>query len=179
MTESEQTGREPRLSPALIATLVAIPVMVVAGFIAFAVLRSDRASTVPIESYSTSSENADLCGPLIAKLPESFDDYRHKKVDGNTVTWTSNKSGDSGDPLMLRCGVARPKDLAPTSALQVINAVQWFMTDSDTSRGQAFVVVDRRPYVAVWVPVGSGNGALTDISGLVAGLPEAPLDFGH
>lgn len=162
----------------MIATLIAIPVMVIAGFIAFAVMKNRQVPTTPIESYATSSEQVQACGSLIESLPVSFGEYGDKKVDGTTVRW-QRTDGGSREPLVLRCGVARPAGLAPTSALQVINPVQWFITDTDTERGQAYVVVDRRPYVAVWVPIGAGNGPLTDISALVAKLPQAPLDFGR
>ncbi len=171
-------GERGPLSPALIATLIAVPVMVIAAFVFVAALKNRQVRSTPVESYATVSEGAQECGPLIEKLPDSFGDYGDKTVDGNVVRW-SRTDGGSREPLVLHCGVARPEALAPTSALQVINPVQWFITDTDPARGQAYVVVDRRPYVAVWVPVGAGNGPLTDISGLVAGLPAGPLDFGN
>lgn len=174
----DQHDGQPRLSPALIATLVAIPVMVIAGFIAYAVMLNRSVPTTPIAAYPTVAEHADECGALIAKLPESFGDYAAKEVDGHTVRWAEQGDGASREPLELRCGVARPEALAPTSSLQVINAAQWFITDTEEGRGQAYVLVDRRPYVAVWVPVGAGNAPLTDISDIAAQLPQAPLDFG-
>lgn len=175
--ESTGGGRGP-LSPALIATMITVPVMVIAAFIAVAAMKNRQVPSTPVESYATVSAGAQECGPLIAKLPDSFGDYGDKAVDGQVVRWTRT-DGTSREPLVLHCGVARPEALAPTSALQVINPVQWFITDTDTARGQAYVVVDRRPYVAVWVPVGAGNGPLTDISALVADLPAGPLDFGN
>lgn len=173
----EPDGAEPayRLSPALIATLVAVPVMVIIAFIVVAVIQSNEVSQTPVDSYATSAEAADRCPGLISELPDSFGDYGGKTVDGDTVRWTAD---GSTEPLVFRCGVARPEGLAPTSALQVVHPTQWFITDTEESRGQAYVLVDRRPYVAVWVPVGAGNGPLTDISALVAKLPQAPLDFG-
>ncbi|GAC57235.1 hypothetical protein GOHSU_17_00390 [Gordonia hirsuta DSM 44140 = NBRC 16056] len=184
MSESEPAPTPPadsepyRLSPALIATLATIPTMVIIGFIVFAMLKTKEAEKIPVDSYATSTEAAERCGPLIAQLPESFGEYGGKSVEGNTVRWTSSENEQSPDPLVFRCGVARPEALAPTSSLQVINNEQWFMTDTDESRGQAYVLVDRRPYIAVWVPSGAGNGPLTKISGLAGELPSAPLDFG-
>ena len=175
--ESSAADEPARLSPALIATLVAIPAMVLAGFIVFAVFKSSEQAMTPVDSYATVEQDAAACGPLIAKLPESFGDFGGREIDGDTVRWTSS-ADDDGDPLVFKCGVARPEALAPTSALQVINPTQWFITDTDEERGQAYVLVDRRPYVAVWVPKSAGNGPLTDISGLMAQLPAAPLDFG-
>lgn len=175
-TVDERSAPEPyRLSPALIATMVAVPVMVLVGFIAFAAIKSNEVPATPVDSYAASGEGADRCPQLVDQLPESFGDYGGKTVDGDTVRWTTE---GSNEPLVFRCGVARPDDLAPTSALQVIHPTQWFITDTDEDRGQAYVLVDRRPYVAVWVPSGAGNGPLTDISEMAAELPPAPLDFG-
>ncbi|MFZ2510943.1 MAG: DUF3515 domain-containing protein [Gordonia sp. (in: high G+C Gram-positive bacteria)] len=168
-----------RLSPGLIATLVAIPTMAIIGFIAFAALKTAEAAKIPIDSYATSTEAADKCGPLIAALPDTFDGFGGKQVDGNTVRWEPTRGEDSADPVVFRCGVARPDRLAPTSALQVINAAQWFQTESIEGRGQAWVLVDRRPYVAMWVPTGAGNAPLTQVSNLSDDLAPMPLDFGN
>ncbi|MFT3715687.1 MAG: DUF3515 domain-containing protein [Gordonia sp. (in: high G+C Gram-positive bacteria)] len=178
--QKDRGGDESALSPALIATLITIPVMVIVGFIVFAALKHDAApSATPVESYRSTAQGAENCAPFIAALPESFGDYAHKTVTGDMVKWTSGSDANA-DPLVLNCGVSRPDDLAPTSALQVIDPVQWFITDTIDGRGQAYVVVDRRPYVAVWVPANAGNGPLTDISGVIAQkLPSAPLDFGN
>ncbi|MFW0792690.1 DUF3515 domain-containing protein [Gordonia sp. CPCC 205515] len=164
----------PRLSPALIATLVTIPVLVIAGFIAFAALRPDP--TTPVESYAASESASADCAKLIAALPTSFDGFGDKQVTGSTVKWPSD--GD-GEPVVLRCGISRPTELSPTSNLQVINPVQWFITDTVEGAGQAYVCVDHRPYVAMWIPVNAGNGPITDVSAVIATtLPRAPLDFG-
>ncbi len=174
-----ETAERDRLSPALIATLVTIPTMVIIGFIVFAALKNREAAQIPIEGYSTSADAADGCGPLIAALPETFEGYGGKQIEGNTVRWAPDSGDQSADPIVFRCGVARPEGLAPTSALQVINAAQWFQTESVDGRGQAWVLVDRRPYVAVWVPAGAGNAPLTQVSNLSDDLTPMPLDFGN
>lgn len=177
-TASADTDPSARLSPALIATLITVPVLVIAGFIAFAAVKysGNETPTTPIDSYATGGPGAEKCAEFIAKLPANLGDFNDKTIDGTTVRWRKEGS----DPLVLRCGVQRPKDLAPTSALQVINPIQWFLTDSDSGTGQAFVSVDHRPYIAVWVPVQAGNGPITDLSALIAdNLTPAPLDFGN
>ncbi|MGV9827435.1 DUF3515 domain-containing protein [Gordonia sp. NPDC003429] len=165
----------PRLSPALIATLVTIPVMVIVGFIVFAAMRPDTPTT-PVDSYATESSAAPECGKFLAALPASFEGFGQKKVSGNQATWSA--AGDGG-PVIVRCGVSRPSDLSATSNLQVVNPVQWFITDSVEGSGQAFVCVDHRPYVAIWVPANAGNGPITDVSAVIERtLPRGPLDFG-
>lgn len=164
----------PRLSPALIAALVAIPAVVIIGFIVFAALRPDP--TTPVESYANGASASADCAKLIAALPKSFNGFGDKQVSGDTVKWPAD--GD-GEPVVLRCDIARPTELSPTSNLQVINPVQWFITDTVEGAGQAYVCVDHRPYVAMWIPVNAGNGPITDVSGIIATtLPQAPLDFG-
>lgn len=175
-----ETGQsdEPRLSPALIATLIAVPVMVIAGFIAFAALKysGDEPAPSPVESYATGGPGAELCADFIEKLPAQLGEFNDKTIDDTTVRW---RKADS-DPIVLRCGVQRPADFAPTSSLQVINPIQWFLTDTVDGVGQAYVSVDHRPYIAMWLPAGAGNAPITDVSGLIAEhLKASPLDFGN
>lgn len=180
--DSEHSARADKqrapLSPALIATLVAVPVMVIVLFIVFAAVKfSNRPETesVPVESYSTEQgDGAQKCPDFLAALPEKLGDFGDKSVDGSTARWTKDGSG----PVVVHCGVTRPDELAPNSSLQVIDPVQWFITDTDPERGQAYVSVDHRPYVAMWLPNGSGNAPITDVSALIAKkLDRAPLDF--
>ncbi|WP_040508903.1 DUF3515 domain-containing protein [Gordonia soli] len=171
-TGSPQTAG-PRLSPVLIATLVTIPVMVIVAFITYAALRPDDAP--PIESYRTQA--APQCPAFLAALPDTFKGFGTKAVSDSQASWPNSESG--GDPLVVRCGVERPAGLAPTSNLQVVHPVQWFITDTIDGVGQAYVCVDHRPYVAIWVPANAGNGPITDVSALIdRELPRAPLDFG-
>lgn len=165
--------RSGGLRPALIATLVAIPAMVLAGFITYAALRPTV--PVPIEDYPVAGDVvAADCDALIDALPEHFEGFGAKEVDGDTVRWPA----DTGT-LTLRCGVERPADLNPSSSLQVVHPVQWFMTETEPDRGQAFVCIDHRPYVALWVPVEAGNAPITDISGIIGTtLPRGPIDLG-
>ncbi|GAA4677437.1 hypothetical protein GCM10023197_36730 [Gordonia humi] len=178
MADSPDDPRSP-LSPALIATLVAVPVMVIAVFIVFAAVKySNRPDTepIPVDGYSTAQgDGAGECPAFVDALPDTLGDYTGKSVDGDTVRWTKSDS----EPIVVRCGVSRPDELAPTSSLQVIDPIQWFMTDTVEGRGQAYVSVDHRPYIAMWVPQGSGNAPITDVSALIAQkLTRAPLDFG-
>ncbi len=175
----QQPGRQ--LSAGLVATLVAIPVMVLAGFITFAALRfsggtdSDDAVT-PIDSYATQAAAASDCAKLSAALPRTFPGFGDRTITGDTVTWPADKGGG---PVRLRCGVTRPADFSPSSSLQVVHPVQWFLTDTVEGTGQAFVSVDHRPYVALWLPIGAGNAPITDVSAAIDNtLPRGPLDFG-
>lgn len=170
-------GSGPRLSPALIATLVTIPIMVIAGFIAFAALRGpDNNTSNPVESYAAEASVPSDCAKFLAALPDRFTGFDPKRVEGATASWGSNREGG---PLTVRCGVTRPAELNPSSALQEVYPVQWFMVDAIANAGQSFVSVDHRPYVAIWIPVQAGNAPITDVSGVIdRTLTRAPLDFG-
>ena len=59
------------------------------------------------------------------------------------------------------------------------NAQPMTASDSIAGSGEAYVSVDHRPYVAMWVPANAGNGPITDVSATIEEvLPRAPLDFG-
>lgn len=179
----ENTDEAPvaggRLSPALIATLVAIPVMVLVGFIVFAAMRPDPVN--PVDTYESVGEVPAECGRLLAELPQSFEGFGDKQLTEDRAVWPTTGAGDD---ITVRCGVSRPAELSPTSNLQEIHAsgqagVQWFITDTVDGSGQAYVSVDHRPYVAMWVPTGAGNGPITDVSGIIDRVLErGPLDFG-
>ncbi|GAB18336.1 hypothetical protein GOEFS_052_00090 [Gordonia effusa NBRC 100432] len=171
---ADEPSEPAGLHPALIATLVAIPIMVLVGFITFAALKPDDAS--PIDTYVAASNTGADCAKLVTALPIRFDGYGDKSVDGSVVRWASTSDGEA---ISLRCGVGRPDGLAPSSKLQVVHPVQWFITDTIDGRGQAYVAVDHRPYVALWIPLNAGNAAITEVSGVIdRTLPRAPLDLG-
>ncbi|MFT4044334.1 MAG: DUF3515 domain-containing protein [Gordonia sp. (in: high G+C Gram-positive bacteria)] len=172
---TEDTGTGPQLSPALVATLATIPVVAIVIFIAYAALRPDSSAT-PVDSYPAQPSAAPECGAFLGALPETFTGFGTKRVVGDRATWPARQHGD---PVTVRCGIARPAGLSATSNLQVVDPVQWFITDSVDGSGQAFVCVDHRPYVALWIPVDAGNGPITDVSAVIERtLARGPLDFG-
>lgn len=174
---SYDDGGGGRLSPALIATLVTIPIMVLVGFIAFAALKTpDNAADTPIQSYAAESSAPADCAKFLAALPDRFTGFDAKQIEGAQASWGSTRAGG---PLTVRCGVTRPAELTTSSALQEVFPVQWFLSDNIQGAGQAFVAVDHRPYVAIWIPVDAGNAPISDVSAVIdRTLPRAPLDFG-
>ncbi|WP_235456790.1 DUF3515 domain-containing protein [Williamsia sp. Leaf354] len=174
---SDSTGRR---SPALIATLVTIPVMVIVLFIAIAAFRTDSSGdSLPLASAAAPQSAEPDCAKLIAALPATFAGFDDRSESGGLVQW--QPTGDAAGPVQLRCGVDRPTDLAPTSALQVVDPVQWFATGSGDpdATGTLWVAVDHRPYVALWLPSNSGNGPIADTSRILDRiLPRASIDLG-
>ncbi|MFT4200123.1 DUF3515 family protein, partial [Gordonia sp. (in: high G+C Gram-positive bacteria)] len=85
-------GADGRLSPAFVATLVAVPVMVLTGFITYAALRPDPAT--PLDPMPVAAGSDKACAPLMGALPGKLGDYGDKSVSGTTARWRS-RSGDS------------------------------------------------------------------------------------
>ena len=81
-------------------------------------------------------------------------------------------------PVVLRCGLPRPAELTPTSALVVVNGVSWLQLPDDVPDPvqSSWVAVDRSTYVAVTTPSTVGSGPLQAVSdAITATLPVAPI----
>jgi hypothetical protein len=77
-------------------------------------------------------------------------------------------------PAVLRCGLPRPAELTPTSALLEVNGVRW-LTLSDGALVTS-IAVDRPVYVAFTTPTGIGSGPLQAVSDAVrTTLPAQPV----
>lgn len=170
-----------RLSPAVIASIITIPVMVIVGFITYAVVKTDSSASAdtPVKSMSAPQQSSPDCAKFIAALPETFDGFGKRETsDDGMVSWPP---GDQvPGPVQVRCGVDRPVSLSPTSGLQVVDPVQWFLVSAETdARGFLWYAVDHRPYVAIWLPENVGNGPIQQLSTIIdATLPKAPIDLG-
>jgi hypothetical protein len=81
-------------------------------------------------------------------------------------------------PVVLRCGLPRPAELTPTSALLVIDGVQWLELDDGVPDPVVvtYIAVDRPVYVVLTAPVDAGSGPLQTVSGAVRDtLPAVPV----
>ncbi|GAY07813.1 DUF3515 domain-containing protein [Pseudonocardia sp. N23] len=81
-------------------------------------------------------------------------------------------------PVVLRCGLPRPQELTPTSALVVVNGVSWLQLPDDVPNPvqSSWVAVDRGTYVVVTTPATVGSGPLQAVSDTItATLPPAPI----
>ena len=81
-------------------------------------------------------------------------------------------------PVVLRCGLPRPAELTPTSALLEINGVRWLQIDDGLPAPVqvSYIAVDRPVYVAVTTPVDAGSGPVQAVSDVVrTTLPVTPV----
>jgi hypothetical protein len=72
-------------------------------------------------------------------------------------------------PAVLRCGLIRPAELAPDSALLEVNGVQWLRLDDAVPNPEivSYVAVDRPVYVVLTTPVDAGSGPLQAVADAV------------
>ncbi|AOW92346.1 hypothetical protein BFN03_05450 [Rhodococcus sp. WMMA185] len=179
--ETSDTAPVERRNPALIATAVALPVALVIGIIAAAVIagRSPALQPVALGPVPAPSSRSAECDALMAALPDKLGDYTRAELVEPAPEAAAAWQPAEGEPLVLRCGLDRPAEFDQASALQVINGVQWFEIPGESAGidASSWFAVDRGVYVALTVPNGVGPTPLQDISDVVAEtLPEQPLD---
>lgn len=101
------------------------------------------------------------CKALFDRLPETLDGKQRRETQPSTpltAAW--------GSPaIVVRCGVAEPKGLRPTSQLAVVNDVEWF-PEPDRSPLR-FTTVHRVARVELQQPreYGAPAAVLVDLAG--------------
>ena len=81
-------------------------------------------------------------------------------------------------PVVLRCGLPRPAELAPDSALLEVNGVQWLRLDDGVPDPVvvSYIAVDRPVYVVLTAPPDLGSGPLQAVADAVrATLPASEV----
>ncbi|GGC52166.1 DUF3515 domain-containing protein [Hoyosella rhizosphaerae] len=171
------------MSPAIIATAVALPVILVVALIVAAVVlqRTAPSQPVPLSVVPAPDAESEQCASVVSALPDTLGDLeRAELLDPAPVgaaAWRLAASLD--DPVVLRCGLDRPLEFDRAAALQIINGVEWFEASGaplgiDSSTWYA---VDRGIYIALTVPNGSGPTPLQVVSDTIADvLPPQPID---
>ncbi len=120
---------------------------------------------VPVDAPESGSLE---CAALVKALPP--------ELPSQGATLTARELADpapeaaaawgTAEPVVLRCGLGRPPELAPDSRLQVINGVQWLPVAG--AGATTWFTVDRDVYVALTVPETAGTGPLQAISDAVS-----------
>lgn len=79
-------------------------------------------------------------------------------------------------PVVLRCGLPRPAELTPTSALLEINGVRWLPLRDEGAPVISYVAVDRAVYVVLTTPADLGSGPIQQVADVIrAHLPAVPV----
>ncbi len=101
---------------------------------------------VPVPQPAPAESTHRLCAALQDELPSSVLDQVRRPTEPEsalTAAW-------GNPPITLRCGVATPPALTPTSLLATINDIDWL--PEQRSAGYVFTTVHREVNVEVAVP---------------------------
>lgn len=108
------------------------------------------------------TEAADrLCPTMIGNLPLTLDDAQARPVRSASpyaVAWGE-------PPIVLRCGVPRPPELAVDSTLLEVNGVSWFVQPAGAET--LWTAVDREVFVDVRVPTARASGPVALLGGTI------------
>jgi hypothetical protein len=170
---------------ALYATLVAVPVAILIGVIAFAYFAS-RTSTsearpsaavptspVAMPAPKLSPAHAQACLAFIAQLPNQL-----RSLPERHVTAGPEQNAAFGEPpVTVQCGAAAVRP-APTATIYPISGVCWFPTTG--ANATVWTTLDREVPVAVTVPntySGSGQWAAEFSAPLVSAMPSIKTPY--
>jgi hypothetical protein len=177
-------------SPGRVATLVAVPVAVVAGVLVFWLMGGFPASsgsqsgsppttpaaqasgTVSVSPPALDEHAATVCRALVAKLPATLGDRLRRPVSAGP-----EQAAAYGDPpIVLSCGGPQPQ-VPQDAQLLGLSGVCWFAEDH--AGGQTWSTVYREVPVNVTVPKAYGqpgqwvvdfSAPIVDAVPLVAGV---------
>jgi Protein of unknown function (DUF3515) len=153
--------RRPAVRPLVAGCLAAC-----CGMVA---LTSCGPGSVSVEPTRPSGAAAAACRTLVDRLPDEV-----AGADSRPVQPANSLAASWGDPpIVLRCGVAKPAELRPSSHCTEINGVGWFAERA--TRGYIFTTIGRAAFVEVTVPSEYEPPAapLIDLAGAVRNaIPE-------
>lgn len=180
-----RTTRERPALPVLLA--IALPVLLavvvagigIAGRLGLTAPADPPPDTTPLALVPVDAPDAagPDCTALLAALPAELDAGDAplpgrplaEPVPPGARAWAA-----APRPVVLRCGLPRPVELTPASALLEINGVRWLELDDGVPDPVviSYVAVDRPVYVIATVSPALGSGPLQQFSDVVrATLP--------
>jgi hypothetical protein len=175
---NDQTTR----SAGLLAAAIAVPVALIAGFVAFQALKPSTPTVTPPPSASPrvissapvsvaaaqlDEHQATACRALITGMPAQARDLPRRPVTGAT-----DQAAAYGD-VLIRCGGLQPS-FAPTDLVYPISGVCW-VPNTDGSR---WTTVDREIPVAIELSgadAGPGSGQWAAAFSELGGKSVPPL----
>ncbi|MGH3431569.1 MAG: DUF3515 domain-containing protein [Thermocrispum sp.] len=119
---------------------------------------------LPLPAIDAPDAGSPECARLSGKLPDTVASggqelARRKLADPApeaAAAWGAQ------NPVVLRCGVRKPRELKPTSKLLATDGVRWFQAAGPGTT--TWYAVDRPVYVALTLPADSGTGVVQDLS---------------
>ncbi|MFD3425596.1 DUF3515 domain-containing protein [Nocardia fluminea] len=174
--DSDSDDFETHHSPALIATAVALPVVLIVAVLvaAFIALRAPvEREPLALGPVPAPAADGPACQALLPALPAELGDYtKATLVEPAPPATRAWQLPEGGDPITLRCGLDRPLEFNRASPLTVIDGVKWFQVRDEAGKTGTWFAVDRETYIALTVPDGSGTSAVQTVSDTInANLP--------
>jgi hypothetical protein len=119
------------------------------------------------------------CTALLAALPTDLAGLAPRPIDQADQLPGIRAWAAAPRPVVLRCGLPRPAELTPSSALLEVNGVRWLQLDDGLPEPVqvSYIAVDRPVYIALTTPVDIGSGPLQEVSDVVrTTLPTRPVE---
>lgn len=178
----------PRLSPPVLIAL-ALPLLlavVVAALGITARVRGDAGpaavapetgplALVPVDAPDAAGPG---CAALLAALPATLPGAGAPRPLADPAPSGARAWAAAPRPVVLRCGLTRPAELAPDSALLAVDGVEWLRLADPAPNPElvSYVAVDRPVYVVLTLPPGTGSGPLQAVADAIrATLPAVPV----
>ncbi|MEV4411770.1 DUF3515 family protein [Catellatospora sp. NPDC049609] len=177
---NDETARSGDRSAKTIATLIAVPLALVAGFGFFQVMRPAPAATpspsaaaprvmptapVAVPAPALDARQTTVCRALLSQLPDQVQDMPRRAVVAG-----HEQNAAYGDPaLTVACG-GPARNLAADEKVWTLDGVCWHQA------GQAWTTVDREVPVRVTVPASyetPGQWVIAFSKTLIATVPSA------
>jgi hypothetical protein len=164
-----------RLPRVLVAIVLAVPVLLVAGVVVASVVLVREpvpdADTVrlAVPAVPTPAAASADCSRLLSGLPGELPTERGllprrvlaDPIPAGTVAW----GGEDGTaPVVMRCGLPRPAEMSPGASLLVVGGVDWIAVDDGLPATTTWVTTDRAVYVGLTLPDDVGTAPVQDIS---------------
>ena len=145
------------------------------GATAVAAPETGPLAVVPVDAPAASApECAALLAALPAELPAAGGVLPPRTLADpappGTRAWAA-----APRPAVLRCGLTRPAELTPTSALLEVNGVRWLQLDDRVPDPVivTYVAVDRPVYVVLTAPTSAGSGPLQAVADVLRQTMDA------
>jgi len=133
---------------------------------------SAQARTGPLALAGVDAPDADApaCAKLVdslpAKLPSKDDELARLTLADPAPPAAAAWAGDRGEPVVLRCGLPKPAEYAPTAQLREVSKVNWLPVEGEGA--STWYTVDRGVYVALTIPDDAGTGVVQEMSETIA-----------
>ena len=148
MPHHSPVTNDVRRSASRVATLVAVPLALLAGFVAFQALKPatpkpQETGPVTMPGKALDARQAEVCRALLSRMPEQVRDRQRRQV-----TAGHEQNAAFGDPaITLVCG-GETASFAPTEMVYPLSGVCWVPDPA----GTRWTTVDREVPVVINVP---------------------------